>query len=76
VIARASDGVVAVFPCAELMPQMGRTRAFVAWAVDGGALPADEGPLRIVVSSDIKGSRSLRQVVELRVVDARKVEAR
>ncbi len=39
--------------CVELMMQMGRTRAFVAWAVDDGALPPDEGPLRIVVTSDL-----------------------
>jgi hypothetical protein len=76
VIAQASDGVVAVFTCAELMPQMGRTRAFVAWAVDGAELPADEGPLRIVVTSDQKGSRSLRQVVDVRVFDVRGVQAR
>ena len=76
VIARASDGVIAVFTCAELMPQMGRTRGFVAWAVDGAALPADEGPLRSVVGIDVKGSQSLRQVVEARVVDVREVEAR
>ena len=76
VIARASDVVVAVFTCAEFMPQMGRTRTFVAWAVDGRALPTDEGPVRIVVASDLKGSRSLRQVVEVRVVDVREVEAR
>jgi hypothetical protein len=44
--------------------------------VDGRALPTDEGPLRIVVASDLKGSRSLRQVVEVRVVDVREVEAR
>jgi len=76
VIATASDRVVAVFTCAEPMPQMGRTRVFVAWAVDGGALPADEGPLRIVVASDRKGSRSLRRVVAVQVVDAREVGAR
>jgi hypothetical protein len=35
------------------MTQMGRTRAFVAWAMDDGALPPDEGPLRIVVTSDL-----------------------
>jgi len=39
--------------CVELMTQMGRTRAFVAWAMDDGALPPDEGPLRIVVTSDL-----------------------
>lgn len=76
VITRARDGVVAVFACADLMAQKGGTLAFVAWAVDGGALPADEEPMHVVVASDLKGSRSLRQVVEMRVVDAREVGAR
>jgi hypothetical protein len=32
--------------------------------------------MRIVVASDRKGSRSLRRVAEVQVVDARQVEAR
>lgn len=71
VVATSADDFVAVFTCAELMPDMGATRAFVVWTRDGRALPADEGPLRLVVLTDKKGSRSARQVVDLQVIDAR-----
>lgn len=69
VLAKSSDGFVAVFTCAELMPEMGATRAYVVWRCDGQDLPPDEGPLRLVVATAKKGSRSVRQVVELRVAD-------
>lgn len=71
VVATAADGFVAVFTCAELMPEMGPTRAFVVWSRDGEPLPTDEGPLRLVVATDQKGSRSARQIVDLRVLDVR-----
>ncbi len=69
VIAAAGDGFYSVFTCAELMPEMGATRAFVVWSRDGAPLPADEGPLRIVVTTDRKGSRSARTLTGLRVVE-------
>ena len=71
VVARGADGFFAVFSIAELMPEMGPSRAFVAWQRDGAALPADEGPLRLVVVTDQKGSRSVRQLSELEVLDLR-----
>ncbi|MGE0142836.1 MAG: molybdopterin-dependent oxidoreductase [Planctomycetota bacterium] len=69
VIAKARDGFRAVFTCAELMPEMGRTRAYLVWRRDGETLPADEGPLRLIVTTDQKGSRSARQLSELRITD-------
>ena len=71
VIASAGDGFYSVFTCAELMPEMGATRAFVVWSRDGAALPADEGTLRIVVTTDRKGSRSVRMLTGLCVVEVR-----
>src|SRR5436190_19271372 len=44
VVATAADGFLAVFTCAEVMPEMGPTQAFVVWSRDGGPLPPDEGP--------------------------------
>lgn len=70
-VARGSDGFFAVFTLAELMPEMGPSRAFVAWRRDGQPLPADEGPLRLVVPTDQRGSRSVRQLASLEVVDLR-----
>jgi len=69
VVASAADGFYSVFTCAEVMPEMGSTRAFVVWSRDGAPLPADEGPLRMVVTTDRKGSRSARRLTGLRVVE-------
>jgi hypothetical protein len=67
VVATSSDGFTAVFSTAELLPDLGATRAYVAFAKNGLALPMDEVPLRLLVTSDKKGTRSLRQLVSLTV---------
>jgi hypothetical protein len=71
VVATASDGFQAVFSCAELFPEMGPTRAVIAWEIDGKPLSADEGPLRLVVTTDKEPSRSLHNLVKIEVVDLR-----
>ena len=71
VVATASDGFQAVFSCAELFPDMGPTRAFVVWEVEGKPVGPDEGPLRLVVTTDKEPARSVRQLVKLEVVDLR-----
>lgn len=70
VVAEALDGFTAVFSSAELLPDIGPTRALVAWAKNGAPLPADEAPLRLLVLTDKKGSRSVRQLVGLHVKPA------
>ena len=70
VIATAADGFQAVFTCAELMPQMGATRAFVVWELDGAPLPARKGPLQLVVTTDQEGSRSPFTLRSIQIVDA------
>jgi DMSO/TMAO reductase YedYZ molybdopterin-dependent catalytic subunit len=69
--ADGSDGFFAVFTVAELMPQQGPSRVYVAFARDGAPLPADEGPLRLVVPTDRSGSRSVRQLTRLQAIDLR-----
>ena len=71
VVATAADGFQAVFSCAELMPAMGPTRAFVVWEMDGSPLPADQGPLRLLVTTDKDGSRSLMALRSVLVIDLR-----
>lgn len=71
VVATAADGFEAVFSCAELMPSMGPTRAFVVWEMDGAPLPADQGPLRLLVTTDKEGSRSPYALRGLEVLDIR-----
>jgi len=72
VVARGADGFYAVFTMAELMPEMGPSRVFVAWGKDAGPLADDEGPLRLVVPTDQRGSRSVRRLTSLEVVDTRR----
>jgi hypothetical protein len=69
--ATASDGFEAVFSCAELAAGMGPTRAYVVFEIDGKPVPADSGPLKLVVPTDKEPSRSVRQLVRLEVVDLR-----
>jgi DMSO/TMAO reductase YedYZ molybdopterin-dependent catalytic subunit len=66
-----SDGYQTVFSCAELMEDMGATRALLVWEVDGKPLDAERGPFRIVVLTDKEPSRSVHQVQTIEVVDLR-----
>ena len=68
--ATAADGFDAVFSTAELMPEIGPSQVLVAWAKDGAPIPPPEGPLRLLVPTDKKGSRSIRQLVRIEVLDA------
>lgn len=69
--ASAPDGFSAILSCAEIMPSMGPTRALVVWKIDGKPLPADRGPLRLVVLTDKEPSRSVHSVNRLEVLDLR-----
>ncbi len=66
----ASDGYVAVFSAGELDPKLGPSRVWVAFARDGAPLEANEAPFHLVIPTDLHGSRSARQVVTLRILDA------
>jgi hypothetical protein len=70
VVATGADGYQAAFSCAELSSDMGCTSALLAYAVDDHALPDGEGPFRLIVSTDRKGARSVRNLIALEVVDA------
>lgn len=70
VVATAGDGFQGVFSSAEILPDIGPSRVFVAWAVNGRPLDAAEGPLRLLVPTDHKGSRSLRRLVRVDVLPA------
>jgi DMSO/TMAO reductase YedYZ molybdopterin-dependent catalytic subunit len=75
VIASARDGFEAVFSLGELLETLGSTRVLVVRELDGKPLPPKVGPLRLVVLTDRKPSRSLYQLNALRVVNL-KHEAR
>lgn len=69
VIASAADGFEAVFSVGEVLETLGATNALLVWEMDGKPLPADLGPLRMLVLTDKGGSRSIHQVTGLRVID-------
>jgi hypothetical protein len=69
VVVTARDGFQAVFSVGELLPELGPTRVLVVDRVDGKALDAAEGPLRLVVLTDQAPSRSARQIRRIQVVN-------
>ena len=67
VIADANDGARAVYALAEVEPSFSDKLVLLADKRDGQALNADEGPFRMVIPSDKRHARWLRQVKGLTV---------
>jgi uncharacterized protein DUF4440/uncharacterized protein DUF3471/molybdopterin-dependent oxidoreductase-like protein protein len=61
-LAQAADHYSVVFALPELDPAYMDKTVLVAWARDGQPLPADEGPLAIVVPDDKHPARWVRQL--------------
>lgn len=62
VLAEASDGAKAVFALAEVEPTFSDKVIIIADKRDGKPLVADEGPYRLVIPTDKRHARWLRQV--------------
>jgi DMSO/TMAO reductase YedYZ molybdopterin-dependent catalytic subunit len=71
-LVEARDGYQVVFSLGELDPGVGGTTVIVADRRDGKPLSAQQGPIRLVVSSDKRPARSVRMVDRLHVVELRK----
>lgn len=67
VTAVGADGYEVSFGIGELDPSLTGRRAIVAWERDGVPLGDKEGPLRLIIEADQRPSRSVRQLVALRV---------
>ncbi len=67
IVADAADGYRVVFSLGELDARFGHVPVLVADHCNGVPLGAD-GPVRLVVSGDSRGARSLRQLVRLAAV--------
>jgi hypothetical protein len=67
VTAVGAEGYEVSFGIGELDPSLTGRRAIVAWERDGAALDTKEGPLRLIIEADQRPSRSVRQLVALRV---------
>jgi hypothetical protein len=70
VLVEARDDYRVVFSAAELDPGIRDTQTFLAFEKDGEPLGDDVGPFRLVVPSDRRGARWVRQVVRVTVVEA------
>lgn len=73
VVATASDDFQAAFSVPELFHGMGHTDAYVAFRENDRPIDPVAGPFRIIVTSDGEGSRSLRNLTRLSIVDLRRV---
>jgi len=72
VVASATDGYQVVFSLAELDPAFTGSEVIVADTIDGKALFAYQGPLRIVAPRDTRAARSIRMLERLEVVRLKK----
>jgi hypothetical protein len=72
VVVSSFDGYTACFSLAELMPDFGNTTAWVALDSDGKPFPEGDGHVRVIVPTDKKPARSVRDVASINVVDVSK----
>ncbi len=68
VLVQASDGYRVALSLAETDPAMRPSRIIVADKADGGALPAGEGPFRLIIEGDLRPARCARMVTSISVI--------
>jgi tungstate transport system substrate-binding protein len=77
IIVRARDGYTAAFSLAELAPDMGNEKVWLALEVDGKPLPTNDGPVRLLVPGE--GGGHLRRwifgIESITVVDGKRVSS-
>ena len=61
---KAADGYEVVFALPELDPEFTDRLVLLCYLKDGAALPADEGPLRLVIPEEKRPARWMRQVTD------------
>lgn len=69
-LAEAPDGYRVVFALPEIDPEFAKQDILIADRMDGNALPARDGPLRLIVPADKKHARWVRGITTLSVVSA------
>jgi DMSO/TMAO reductase YedYZ molybdopterin-dependent catalytic subunit len=72
VLVEARDDYRVIFSLVELDAKTAGTEAFVAFEKDGQPLPSGMGPLRLVVPTDRRGARWVREVTRISVATAAK----
>jgi hypothetical protein len=69
ILAAGADGHRVALTVGEIDPAYSNVPVLIAWERDGAPLSAEEGPLLLVVPSDHRGGRYVRQVTRLIVGD-------
>jgi DMSO/TMAO reductase YedYZ molybdopterin-dependent catalytic subunit len=72
VLAEAQDGYQVVFSLAELDPAFQDNEILLADTANGKPLFGEEGHFRIIVPKDKPGSRSIRMLTKLEIIQVRK----
>jgi hypothetical protein len=68
VLAEGADGYAVLFSLGELDPLLGRAPIIVALECGGKPLDSADGPFRLLAGGDLRGARSVRQLVRLRLL--------
>ncbi len=66
-LVKASDGYQAVFALPEIDPEFNDRPLWLCYLANGAPMPAEEGPLRLIVPGEKRGARWVRNVNELSV---------
>jgi len=61
------DGYTVVFSWGELLPEIGNEPVWVALDQDGKPLPAEEGPVELIVPNDVKPARWVHSVASIEI---------
>ena len=72
VVATAKDGYQVVLSVGELDNPLSNANIIVADTLDGQPLPANVGPLRLILPKDARSVRNVRQLERLEVVQIKK----
>jgi len=67
VVIAAKDGYRVALALSDVDPGFGGCQIILADKVEGAALPAADGPFRLVVEGDARGARSARMVTAIKL---------
>jgi DMSO/TMAO reductase YedYZ molybdopterin-dependent catalytic subunit len=68
--AEARDGYRVAFSLVELDSTIASSEVFIAFQRDGKPLPAEMGPFRLIVPTDKRGARWIRQLSRITLIEA------
>jgi hypothetical protein len=69
VVVQGGDGYTATFSLAELQPEIGAREAWLVFDEDGKPLPDRDGAMKLIVPTDQKPARWVRNVATVTVID-------